>query len=65
MDKVSVIIPTYNRFTSLLNAVNSVINQTYQNIEIIIVNDCSTEKEYYEYNFDNNVNIIHLTQNSK
>ena len=65
MDKVSVIIPTYNRFKSLLNAVNSVINQTYQNIEIIIVNDCSTEKEYYEYNFGNNINIIHLTQNSK
>ena len=49
MDKVSVIIPTYNRFNYLLNTINSVKNQTYSNIEIIVVNDCSLEIEYYKY----------------
>jgi len=69
MDKVSVIIPTYNRFKYLLNAIESVKNQTYSNIEIIVVNDCSTQKEYYEYdyktNFGDNFTIIHLDKNSK
>ena len=36
---VSVIIPSFNRFEYLLNAVESVYNQNYQNIEIIIIND--------------------------
>lgn len=43
---VSVIIPTLNRSNMLLNAVRSVENQTYNNIEIIIIDDCSeTEVE--------------------
>ena len=63
MEKVSVIIPTYNRFKFVLNAINSIKSQTYNNIEIIVINDCSTEKEYYEYDWD--VNIIHLPQNTK
>ena len=65
MEKVSVIIPTYNRFKYLLNAIKSVQEQTYKNIEIIIVNDCSTQEEYYTYDFGKNVNIIHLKENSK
>ena len=36
---VSVIIPTYKRATTLLDTVRSVLNQTYKNIEIIIVDD--------------------------
>ncbi len=48
--KVSVIIPTYKRPESLINAVNSVLEQTYKNIEIIIVNDTGinheSQKEY-------------------
>lgn len=62
---VTVIIPTYNRFKYLLDAVNSVLNQTYKNIEIIVVNDCSTESEYYSYSFDKQIKIYHLPKNSK
>ena len=65
-EKVSVIIPTYNRFKYLMNTINSVKNQTYKNIEIIVVNDCSREKEYYEYDWEkNDIKIIHLEKNSK
>ena len=66
MDKISVIIPTYNRFNFLLNTIKSIKEQSYKNIEIIVVNDCSQQKEYYEYNWDiNNIIIIHLEENSK
>jgi glycosyltransferase involved in cell wall biosynthesis len=64
MDKVSVIIPTFNRFNFLMNTIKSIKTQTYKNIEIIVVNDCSTEKDYYEYNWKD-ITIIHLKENSK
>lgn len=38
---VSVVIPTYNRETYLDSAIESVANQTYKNIEIIVVDDGS------------------------
>jgi glycosyltransferase involved in cell wall biosynthesis len=46
MNKVSVIIPSYNRFEELLSAINSIKKQTYKNIEIIVVNDRSSQKKY-------------------
>jgi glycosyltransferase involved in cell wall biosynthesis len=39
---ISVVIPTYNRETYLEKAIYSVANQTYANIEIIIIDDGST-----------------------
>lgn len=42
---VSVGIPTFNRSKALKRAVDSVINQTYQNIEIIVSDNCSTDKD--------------------
>jgi glycosyltransferase involved in cell wall biosynthesis len=66
MELVSVVIPTFNRFDFLMNTLQSVKTQTYSNIEIIVVNDCSTEKEYYEYNWkENGIDIIHLDKNTK
>ncbi len=40
---VSVIIPTYNRAALVVQAVQSALNQTYTNMEIIVVNDGSTD----------------------
>jgi glycosyltransferase involved in cell wall biosynthesis len=40
---VSVIIPTYNRPEYLKQAITSALNQTYQNIEIIVSDNCSPE----------------------
>ncbi|MEA5580452.1 glycosyltransferase family 2 protein [Nodularia harveyana UHCC-0300] len=40
---VSVIIPTYNRPEYLKLAIASAVNQTYQNIEIIVSDNCSSE----------------------
>lgn len=40
---VSVVMPVYNSERFLRQAIDSVLNQTYQNIELIAVDDCSTD----------------------
>lgn len=60
MKKISVIIPVYNKQESLSKTIDSIINQSYQNIEIILVNDGSTDFsqqviEQYENNYGKKV----------
>ena len=40
---ITVIIPVYNRFEEVQRAITSVIKQSYNNIEIIVVDDGSTQ----------------------
>ena len=47
--KVSVIIPAYNAEKYLSKSLDSIINQVYKNLEIIVIDDAST---------DNTKNII-------
>ena len=40
-DKISIVIPTHNRDNLLKRAIQSVVDQTYKNIEIIVIDDAS------------------------
>jgi teichuronic acid biosynthesis glycosyltransferase TuaG len=62
---ISIIIPTYNRVSFLLDCVNSILNQTYTEFEIIIVSDGSTDnsKEEIAKLNDSRVNFIELDKN--
>lgn len=42
--KISIIVPVYNGEMYIKKCIDSLINQTYKNIEIIIINDGSTDK---------------------
>ena len=69
MQKLSVIIPVYNTEKYVKECLESIINQTYKNIEIICVDDCSQDKSLEiikEYAAkDNRIKYIKHTENKK
>lgn len=62
-DLISIIIPAYNAGKNINRTLNSVCNQTYKNIEIIIVDDGSTDdtlnKCYACAKLDNRIKVYH------
>jgi glycosyltransferase involved in cell wall biosynthesis len=63
---VSIIIPTYNREKTIERAINSVLSQTYQIFEIIIVDDNSTDSTISLIRkYENNEPRIHHMQHHK
>ena len=49
MEKVSVILAFFNNEKTILKSINSILNQSYKNIELILVDDGS---------YDNSLNLI-------
>lgn len=66
---VSVIIPTYQRFDEVQAAINSVLQQDYPHVEVIVVNDASPDLRYFTLEFiywrSMNVRIVHLGKNMR
>lgn len=62
---VSVIIPTYNRLMTLAELMESLTRQTFQNFEVIIVNDCGEKVERVKEAYSQlNIHLIDLEKNS-
>jgi len=58
-DLVSVVIPVYNSENFLVQSIESAINQTYDNVEIIAVDDGSTDNSLQILKkFENKISII-------
>jgi glycosyltransferase involved in cell wall biosynthesis len=58
--KVSVVLSAYNEETTIQNTLRSILNQTYTNIEIILVNDHSTDNTYNVLEKLNLKNLIYI-----
>lgn len=68
-DLVSVIMPTYNAGKFLADSINSILQQTYKNLELLITDDASTDAETIKilHDFaqkDSRVNILFLKENA-
>ena len=44
--KVSIILPTYNGEKYIKKSIDSIVNQTFSDWELIIVDDCSSDRTY-------------------
>ncbi|MBN1228004.1 MAG: glycosyltransferase family 2 protein, partial [Deltaproteobacteria bacterium] len=65
MPLVSVIIPAFNRSQKLVRAVESVISQHYNPLEILVVDDGSTDTTYKDLlKFGKSITYIRLNKNS-
>lgn len=66
---VSIVIPLYNAEKYIGECLDSILNQTFQNFEVIIVDDCSTDTspaivESYIPKFNNRLKLYRMKKNS-
>lgn len=64
---VSVIIPVYNAASFLVDSIESILNQSYQNFELIIIDDCSSDNSleiiYHYQKKDSRVIVMNDNEN--
>lgn len=64
---ISIIMPAYNAERTIYIAIKSILSQIYINFELIVINDCSTDKTAEIVrsmcNFDRRVSLINLDKN--
>jgi len=63
--KFSIIIPTYNSEKYIENCLGKILKQTYKNIEIIVVDDCSTDDTVKVLEKYENIKIYKTKENSR
>lgn len=65
---ISVVMPNYNGHRFVEQAIDSVLNQTYQNFELIVVDDCSNDDSLslieHKAQSDNRIRVIALEHNA-
>lgn len=61
---ISVVIPLYNKEKQIANTLHSVLRQTFQNFEIVVVNDGSTDNSVQEVEKVNDIRIRIVHQNN-
>jgi glycosyltransferase involved in cell wall biosynthesis len=65
MNKIKVLVPVYNAENYIEKCINSLLSQNFNNYEIIITDDCSTDSTYLKIlGYKNNKNI-HIKKNNK
>lgn len=66
---VSAIVPLYNAEKYIADCLNSLLSQTFQNFEVVVVDDCSTDNsvkivESFIPKFGGRLNLLHTEKNS-
>lgn len=70
MKKISIIVPAYNVHNTLARCLETLVHQTLQDIEIIVINDASTDDTWeimqkYESEYPDTITIINCEKNSR
>ncbi|WP_041173336.1 glycosyltransferase family 2 protein [Clostridium botulinum] len=60
MYKYTFIIPNYNKAKYLKQCIDSIINQSYKNFNLIIIDDCSTDDSVKIINLYKNMNNVKI-----
>lgn len=64
--KVSVIVPNYNHSAFLKERIDTILQQTYQDFELIILDDCSTDNSVSIIeSYRNNEHVTHIVLNEQ
>lgn len=63
--KFSIIIPVYNCEDLISKCLDSILNQTYKNIEILVIDDCSTDNTPEVLKKYNGIKVLSTPTNSR